>query len=72
MMVRAMMGLMMSSAPVSAETIKLKVLGQPLATGLIQKNREQPFFESFAEISGLLVEVDNGRMRVGNNERRRQ
>ncbi len=29
-------------------TLKLKVIGQPLATGLIQKNKEQPFFENFA------------------------
>jgi TRAP-type C4-dicarboxylate transport system substrate-binding protein len=58
LMISAMMGVMMSSSPLYAETIKLKVLGQPLATGLIQKNREQPFFETFAEKSGLDVEVD--------------
>ena len=58
-MVSAMMGLIMASASArSAETIKLRVLGQPLATGLIQKNLEQPFFETFAEKSGLPVEVD--------------
>lgn len=49
---------MTSSGPILAETIKLQVLGQPLATGLIQKNREEPFFKSFAEKSGLDVEVD--------------
>ena len=27
------------------ERITYKVIGQPLATGLIQKNKEQPFFE---------------------------
>ncbi len=58
LMIGAMIGVMMSSTPLLAETIKLKVLGQPLATGLIQKNREQPFFETFAEKSGLDVEVD--------------
>lgn len=41
-----------------AETVQLKVLGQPLATGLIQKNQEQPFFESFAERTGIDAEVD--------------
>ena len=48
----------LSSIPLHAETIKLRVLGQPLATGLIQKNQEQPFFETFAQKSGLDVEVD--------------
>jgi TRAP-type C4-dicarboxylate transport system substrate-binding protein len=42
----------------SAETIQLKVLGQPLSTGLIQKNKEQPFFEGLAESTGLDIEVD--------------
>lgn len=37
--------------PASAET--LRVMGQPVATGLIQKNIEQPFFENFAEETGL-------------------
>ena len=58
LIISAMMAVIMASAPLQAETIKLKVLGQPLATGLIQKNREQPFFETFAEKSGLDVEVD--------------
>ncbi len=31
------------------------VLGQPLATGLIQKNKEQPFFENFAANTGLSI-----------------
>jgi TRAP-type C4-dicarboxylate transport system substrate-binding protein len=58
LMISALMGVVMSSNPLQAETIKLKVLGQPLATGLIQKEREQPFFENFAKNSGLDVEVD--------------
>ncbi|MFW8635712.1 TRAP transporter substrate-binding protein [Cribrihabitans pelagius] len=41
-----------------AETYDLKVLGQPVATGLIQKNVEQPFFENFAERSGLDAAAD--------------
>ena len=40
------------------EKIKLRVMGMPLATGLIQKNKEQPFFESLAQRSGLPFEVD--------------
>lgn len=42
----------------NAQTIDLKVLGQPIATGLIQKNKEQVFFENFAENTGLDVTVD--------------
>ena len=42
----------------SAETIKLRVVGQPLATGLIQKNLEQPFFENLAETTGLPLQVN--------------
>lgn len=38
--------------------IKFKAIGQPLATGLIQKNKEQPFFEHFAEKTGLPIDVD--------------
>ncbi len=40
------------------EKIKLKVIGQPLATGLIQKNKEQPFFETLAAKTGLPIEVE--------------
>lgn len=40
------------------ERIKFKAIGQPLATGLIQKNKEQPFFEHFAERTGLPIDVD--------------
>ncbi len=41
-----------SSFAMAAEKT-LNVLGQPLATGLIQKNKEQPFFENFAKNTGL-------------------
>ncbi|WP_353474665.1 TRAP transporter substrate-binding protein [Salipiger sp. H15] len=37
--------------PASAES--LRVMGQPVATGLIQKSIEQPFFENFAAETGL-------------------
>jgi TRAP-type C4-dicarboxylate transport system substrate-binding protein len=40
------------------EKIKLKVMGLPLATGLIQKNKEQPFFETLAQKTGLPIDVE--------------
>jgi TRAP-type C4-dicarboxylate transport system substrate-binding protein len=48
-----------AAAPAYAqEKITLKVIGQPLATGLIQKNKEQPFFETLAQKTGLPIEVE--------------
>lgn len=46
------------AANAHAETYSLKVMGQPAATGLIQKNVEQPFFESFKEKTGIDAAVD--------------
>ena len=47
------------AVPASAqEKLKFKVVGQPLATGLIQKNKEQPFFETLAQKTALPVEFD--------------
>jgi len=43
---------------IAADNIKLRVVGQPLATGLIQKNLEQPFFENLAETTGLPLQVN--------------
>jgi len=40
------------------QKIKLQVAGNLLATGLIQKNREQPFFETLAQTTGLPIDVD--------------
>jgi TRAP-type transport system periplasmic protein len=40
------------------QPIKLRVAGNLLATGLIQKNKEQPFFENFAKNTGLPIDVD--------------
>jgi TRAP-type C4-dicarboxylate transport system substrate-binding protein len=51
-------GLAFTAGTVSAETLKFNVLGQPLATGLIQKNKEQPFFEDFAARTGLDAVAD--------------
>ena len=42
---------------VQAQTLNLKVLGQPVGSGLIQKNKEQPFFEKLAATTGLDVSV---------------
>ncbi|MEK6246908.1 MAG: TRAP transporter substrate-binding protein, partial [Planctomycetales bacterium] len=41
-----------------ADTIALKVMGQPAGSGLIQKNKEQPFFENFAERTGIDATVE--------------
>ena len=57
-MLGAALGVGLVATPAAADTIKLKVLGQPLATGLIQMNKEQPFFEGLAAASGLPIEVD--------------
>lgn len=46
------------TGPAKAEKLTLKVMGQPLATGLIQKEKEAPFFENFAKITGVDVNVD--------------
>lgn len=40
------------------DTIQWKVLGQPLATGLIQSEKEQPFFDQFAKETGLPISAD--------------
>ncbi len=54
-----LLGLAMTTAPVLAQdTIRLNVMGQPLATGLIQQNKEQPFFENLAASTGLPVAVN--------------
>lgn len=50
--------LMAMATTASAESYQLKALGQPVATGLIQKNVEQPFFENFAERTGIDATVD--------------
>jgi len=58
-LIAVMVAAALATAPVSAqEKIVLKVIGQPLATGLIQKNKEQPFFETLAQKTGLPIEVE--------------
>jgi TRAP-type transport system periplasmic protein len=48
----------LAAGPAAAETIKLKVAGNLLATGIIQQQKEQPFFENLAKTTGLPIEVD--------------
>ena len=48
---------LLMSGPTAAETIELKALGQPGATGEIQKNLEAPFFAELAERTGLDLDV---------------
>jgi TRAP-type C4-dicarboxylate transport system substrate-binding protein len=50
---------LLAAAPAAAQQpVKLQVAGNLLATGLIQKNKEQPFFEQLAKTTGLPIEVD--------------
>jgi TRAP-type transport system periplasmic protein len=48
----------LATPALAQDRIKFKAVGQPLATGLIQKNKEQPFFENFAKNTGLPIDVD--------------
>jgi TRAP-type C4-dicarboxylate transport system substrate-binding protein len=54
----ALLAASLAPAAIAQDRIKLKAIGQPLATGLIQKNKEQPFFENFAARTGLPIDVD--------------
>ncbi|MCP5280496.1 MAG: TRAP transporter substrate-binding protein [Rhodoferax sp.] len=40
-----------------AQQVTIKVLGQPAGSGLIQKNKEQPFFEKLAATTGINANV---------------
>jgi TRAP-type C4-dicarboxylate transport system substrate-binding protein len=51
-------GMMATSSLALAAEKSFNVLGQPLATGLIQKNKEQPFFENFAENTGVAIDAN--------------
>lgn len=46
------------AAAAGAETISFRVLGQPVGSGLIQQQKEQPFFENLGERTGLDVSVE--------------
>jgi TRAP-type C4-dicarboxylate transport system substrate-binding protein len=54
----AALALVLVSSPALAQEMTLNVLGQPLATGMIQKNMEKPFFENFSERTGLDIAVN--------------
>jgi len=57
----AFTGLQLAAATQPAmaqEPVKLRIMGMPLATGNIQKNREQPFFENMSARVGFPVEAD--------------
>jgi TRAP-type C4-dicarboxylate transport system substrate-binding protein len=54
----ALAGALLAASAQAQERLKFKAIGQPLATGLIQKNKEQPFFENFAARTGLPIDVD--------------
>ena len=40
------------------DRITFKVIGQPAATGMVQKNKEKPFFDEFAQRTGLPINAD--------------
>ncbi|MBY6166225.1 TRAP transporter substrate-binding protein [Pseudooceanicola nitratireducens] len=42
----------------NAQDVSLRVLGQPVGSGLIQQQKEQPFFEDFAANAGMDVNVE--------------
>ncbi len=43
---------------VSAETVTLRVLGQPSGSGLIAQQMERPYFEALAEKTGLDIKIE--------------
>ena len=53
-----MLGASVLTGAAVAGEISLNVLGQPIATGLIQKNKEQPFFENFSKNVGFEAKVN--------------
>ena len=60
MSIRIVIAATLATAVVSVQVqaVELKVLGQPVGSGLIQQQKEQPFFESLAEKTGLDVTVE--------------
>lgn len=46
------------AAAQAQERITFKVIGQPAATGMVQKNKEKPFFDDFAKRTGLPIDAD--------------
>jgi TRAP-type transport system periplasmic protein len=40
------------------DRMTFKVIGQPAATGMVQKNKEKPFFDEFSKRTGLPIDAD--------------
>jgi TRAP-type C4-dicarboxylate transport system substrate-binding protein len=51
-------GLAAPAALAQQQPVQLRVMGMPLATGNIQRQREQPFFESLAQRTNGLLSAD--------------
>ena len=49
------MATLILASAAEADTLSLKILGQPAGSGLIAQNKEKPFFESLAKNTGLDV-----------------
>lgn len=49
---------LLPAAAGAQDRMTFKVVGQPAATGLVQKNKERPFFEEFSKRTGLPIDVD--------------
>ncbi len=47
-----------ATGALAEDRISFKVVGQPAATGMIQKNKEKPFFDDFAKRTGLAIDAD--------------
>jgi len=54
----ASLALALAAAGAHADNLKLRMAGSIVAGGLIQQQKEQPFFEQFAKNTGLPIDVD--------------
>ena len=50
--------LLFGNAVQAQDRMTFKVIGQPAATGMVQKNKEKPFFDEFAKRTGLAIDAD--------------
>lgn len=50
--------LLFAGSATAQERITFKVIGQPAATGMVQKNKEKPFFDEFSKRTGLPIDAD--------------
>jgi TRAP-type C4-dicarboxylate transport system substrate-binding protein len=51
-------GALCAAGAQAQDRVTFKVIGQPAATGMIQKNKEKPFFDDFAKRTGLPFDAD--------------